>query len=245
MAARPPRRSSRRGRAASPRGRRSRGSIHDVDEHALAVAHGGGLDDGAQRGDGAPAAADHLAGVVIGDAAAPARSCRRPPRTTRPLTSSGWSTSDRARYSSSSSTTSRSASRSAGSAGASASARLGRGASASGLRPRRLGSASSAAGAGLRRATPASAVVRRSCVRLHQLLHRVGRLGAARDPVLEALLVDRDRRGLRLRVVVADRLDEAAIARRALVGDDHAPDRILLAAHAGEPDSYGHRVGRG
>ena len=50
-----------------------------------------------------------------------------------------------------------------------------------------------------------------------------------------------DRRGLGLRVVVADRLDEAAVARRALVGDDHAPDRILLAPHAGEANSYGHR----
>jgi hypothetical protein len=35
--------------------------------------------------------------------------------------------------------------------------------------------------------------------------------------VLKALLVEHDRRGLGLRVVVADRLDEAAIARRALV----------------------------
>jgi hypothetical protein len=35
--------------------------------------------------------------------------------------------------------------------------------------------------------------------------------------VLEALLVDHDRRRVGLRVVVADRLDEAAIARRALV----------------------------
>src|SRR4029453_5263202 len=70
---------------------------------------------------------------------------------------------------------------------------------------------------------------------------RVRRLRPAGDPVLEALLVDHDRGGLGLRVVVPDRLDEAAIARRALVGDDHAPDRILLAPHAGEADSYGHR----
>src|SRR6185436_16797827 len=75
---------------------------------------------------------------------------------------------------------------------------------------------------------------------LDELLHGVGGLRAARDPVPEALLVDHDRRGLSLRVVVADRLDEPAIARRALVGDDHAPDRILLATHAGEANSYGH-----
>ena len=43
-----------------------------------------------------------------------------------------------------------------------------------------------------------------------------------------ALLVDHDRRGVGLRVVVADRLDRAAVARRALVGDDDAPDRVLL-----------------
>jgi hypothetical protein len=68
---------------------------------------------------------------------------------------------------------------------------------------------------------------------LRELLHLVARLRAASDPVLQTLLVEHDRRGIGLRVVVADRLDEAAIARRALVGDDHAPDRVLLAPHAG------------
>src|SRR4051794_40952843 len=74
-----------------------------------------------------------------------------------------------------------------------------------------------------------------------ELLDRVGRLRAVLQPVLGALLVDDDLRGLRLRVVAADRLDHAAVTRRALIGDDDAPDRVLLAPHAGESDSYGHK----
>src|SRR5204862_2582729 len=54
-------------------------------------------------------------------------------------------------------------------------------------------------------------------------------------------LVDDDLGRLRLRVVTADRLDHAAVTRRALIGDDYAPDRILLAPHAGESYSYGHK----
>src|SRR4051794_21264419 len=61
------------------------------------------------------------------------------------------------------------------------------------------------------------------------------------EPVLGTLLVDHDLRGPRLRVVAADRLDHAAVTRRALIGDDDAPDRVLLAPHAGESDSYGHK----
>src|SRR3954453_8027919 len=59
--------------------------------------------------------------------------------------------------------------------------------------------------------------------------------------VAGALLVDDDLRRLRLRVVAADRLDHAAVARRALIRDDDAPDRVLLAPHAGESYSYGHK----
>ena len=50
-------------------------------------------------------------------------------------------------------------------------------------------------------------------------------LRAALDPLACALLVDHDRRGLRLGVVVADRFDHAPVARGALVGDDDAPHR--------------------
>src|SRR3954471_14986411 len=74
-----------------------------------------------------------------------------------------------------------------------------------------------------------------------ELLDRVGRLRAVLEPVLRALLVDHDLRGLRLRVVAADRLNHAAVTRRALIGNDDAPDRILLAPHAGESYSYGHK----
>ena len=48
------------------------------------------------------------------------------------------------------------------------------------------------------------------------------------EPVADALLVQDDRRRVGLRVVAADRLDDAAVAGRAAVGDDDAPDRVLL-----------------
>src|SRR3954447_16043091 len=81
-------------------------------------------------------------------------------------------------------------------------------------------------------------------LRLEQLAHGVGRLGAAVEPVAHALLVNLDRRRLRLRVVAADRLDEAAVAGRAAVGDDDAPHGILLPAHAGESHADGHGASR-
>ena len=67
---------------------------------------------------------------------------------------------------------------------------------------------------------------------------RAGRLGAVVEPVARALLVDHDHRGIGLRVVMADRLDRAAVARRAAVGDDDAPDRVLSRTHPSESDSY-------
>src|SRR6476659_7636737 len=73
-----------------------------------------------------------------------------------------------------------------------------------------------------------------------QSRHGAGRLGAMGEPVLGALRVDHDRRGIGLRVVVPDRLDRPAVARRAAVGDDDAPDRVLSRPDSSEPDSYGH-----
>src|SRR5258707_13209476 len=73
-----------------------------------------------------------------------------------------------------------------------------------------------------------------------QLAHRGGGLRAARQPAASALLVENDRRGVGLRVVVTDRLDHAAVARRALIGDDDAPNRILLAAPPCEPQPNRH-----
>src|SRR6476620_486409 len=74
--------------------------------------------------------------------------------------------------------------------------------------------------------------------------NRLRRLGAVLKPVLGALLVDVDRRGLGLRVVLADRLDRAPVTRRAFVGDDDAPDRVLLRTHASKSDADCHRVGQ-
>jgi hypothetical protein len=51
--------------------------------------------------------------------------------------------------------------------------------------------------------------------------------------VPEALLVEDDLGRLGLRVVAPDLLDHAAVARRALIGHDDAPDGVLLAPHAG------------
>src|SRR5262249_25580815 len=62
--------------------------------------------------------------------------------------------------------------------------------------------------------------------------HGVGRTGALADPVLHALAIDLDLRGLRARVVVPEDLDERAVARRALLGDDHAEEGPLLRAHS-------------
>src|SRR3954471_698863 len=98
------------------------------------------------------------------------------------------------------------------------------------------------------RGTPAALPLLRGCglgAGAHEVLDRARWLRAALDPVVVALFVDDERGGLRLRVVVPDRLDEAAIARRALVGHDHAPDRVLLAAHSREPDSYAHMTATG
>src|SRR5829696_7682031 len=72
--------------------------------------------------------------------------------------------------------------------------------------------------------------------------HRLRGLGAVLEPVARALLVEDDRRGLGLRVVLADRLDRATVARRAFVGDDDPPDRVLLGTHSSKSDSDCHKV---
>src|SRR5688500_18546562 len=71
---------------------------------------------------------------------------------------------------------------------------------------------------------------------------RGARLSAMVDPVLRALLVKDDGRRLGLRVVVADRLDRAAVARRSLVGYDNAPDGVLARTHPSQSDSDGHKA---
>jgi hypothetical protein len=39
---------------------------------------------------------------------------------------------------------------------------------------------------------------------------------------------------------MTDRLEHATVALGALIGGDNTPDRILLGAHAGQPESYCH-----
>src|SRR3954468_13039639 len=67
-----------------------------------------------------------------------------------------------------------------------------------------------------------------------------GRLGAVGKPVLGAIRVDHDRRRVGLGVVMPDRLDGPAVARRATIGDHDAPDRVLTRPDSSQPDSYGH-----
>ena len=114
------------------------------------------LHHGAQRGDGAAAAADHLAGVVLGhpqlehDVPSSSSNARPSPRPAgRPATGRGT-----------------------------------RGAPP--LLRRSVGLGSGPAGLGPLGCRDGDAPF--ACA--HQLLHGVGRLGAAREPVLEALLVD-------------------------------------------------------
>src|SRR5919198_360855 len=75
---------------------------------------------------------------------------------------------------------------------------------------------------------------------------------ALREPFLDLVLVEVDRRRLGLRVVAPDDLDEPSVARRARVRDDDPVDRVLLRPHAGQPHPYSHltsvafgSVGRG
>src|SRR5919197_4239461 len=71
------------------------------------------------------------------------------------------------------------------------------------------------------RITPAGSPLPRGGVdalRLQELADLRGGLGALRQPLADAVLLEDDRRRLRLRVVLAHGLDEAPIPRRALVG---------------------------
>src|SRR5690606_23721472 len=89
----------------------------------------------------------------------------------------------------------------------------------------------------------------RDAARRHQVVggkearHAVARQRADRQPVLGALDVQHQALGMVLRhhrVVVADVLDEAAVARAARVGDDDAVVGALLGAAAGQADLQGH-----
>src|SRR5581483_12496127 len=67
--------------------------------------------------------------------------------------------------------------------------------------------------------------------------HRARRLRPPLEPVAHPLLVELDHRGLGLGVVMADRLDRPPVARRAPVGDDDAPDWVLLGPDPRQADA--------
>ena len=70
----------------------------------------------------------------------------------------------------------------------------------------------------------------------------LARLRADAEPVQGALLVDLDQRGVLERVVLADVLDEAAVAGSPLVGHHDAVEGPLLRAHPPQPDPRRHIV---
>ena len=77
---------------------------------------------------------------------------------------------------------------------------------------------------------------------LDQLVDSVGGLSAHAEPVLDALGVDADERGLLHRVVDADLLDDTAIALLAGVEDDDPVEGGELLAHALEANLDCHLV---
>src|SRR5688572_29811472 len=70
----------------------------------------------------------------------------------------------------------------------------------------------------------------------------VGRLRAAIEPEVRAILVELQCLLTRPRRVLAEDLEELAVARRTAIGDDDAVGRGLLAAVATETDTNGHAV---
>src|ERR671934_3135799 len=72
-------------------------------------------------------------------------------------------------------------------------------------------------------------------LRFQQPRDRLARLRAFRQPVAHLLLVELDRRGVGLRVVAPDDLEELAVARRARVGGHDPVDGVLLRPYAGQP----------
>src|SRR5262249_14238743 len=72
-----------------------------------------------------------------------------------------------------------------------------------------------------------------------QLLRLLRGLGTLAEPVQRAVGIDVDERRLLARAVVADGLDDPAVARRPGVGDDDAIRGLLLLAHAHEADLDG------
>lgn len=70
--------------------------------------------------------------------------------------------------------------------------------------------------------------------------HGVGRLGADRDPVVKAVLLERDAIVRRGRVVGAQQFEEPTIAARFAVSRNHAVEWGFLAAVTSEANTYRH-----
>src|SRR5262249_11456188 len=76
-------------------------------------------------------------------------------------------------------------------------------------------------------------------------MHTLGRGRAFGEPGFGLVQIELDAIGMILRqqrIVVADALDEAAVARAARFGDDDGEMRALLGAAARKPDFQRHRV---
>src|SRR5512132_3221534 len=74
----------------------------------------------------------------------------------------------------------------------------------------------------------------------HQHPDGVGRLRADPEPMQRTLLVDLDHRGGVHRLIPADVLDEPAVARAPLVGDDDPVEGALLGPQPLQPDANRH-----
>src|SRR5690606_25282954 len=73
-----------------------------------------------------------------------------------------------------------------------------------------------------------------------QAAHGIGGLRAVLQPFQRLFLVDLDVGRLGQRIVVADFLDETAVARRTRIGDDDAVERSLVVAQPSQPDTHCH-----
>ncbi len=77
---------------------------------------------------------------------------------------------------------------------------------------------------------------------MHERAHRIGGLRPLLQPVREPLAIERQRLGLRARIVVAQHLDEAAVARRSRIGDDDTEERSLLGTCASQTNNQHYRI---
>src|SRR3984893_14671651 len=74
------------------------------------------------------------------------------------------------------------------------------------------------------------------------MLHGVRRLRAFLDPLRSLVGRDLDRRRIGQRVVMPDDFDEAAVARRARIGHDHAVGWLSGGPRPSQSDVYRHRL---